>query len=119
MRYGWMAILPIALLALGGCDDENATVLQGTSVETGAPGEFFVRGRARDVMRCVFNDGVTSGRMFDYPIVEGGEIRGPSGWRAIFTGFDGNRVRVVVVDSSGAPNAALSSKMRSWLDDCT
>ena len=111
-------LLGLALTLLVACDDENATILSGTFVERGEPGEFFVPGEAKTVMRCVFNLEDMSGRMFDYPIVEGGEIRARDGWKATFTGVDYNRVRVFVVDRNGAVNPGLSEAMRGWLDQC-
>ena len=118
MKFTSPSIALTAFLALVACDDENATILSGTQVEKGAPGEFFVPGRAKTVMRCVFDLERMSGRMIDYPVVEGGEIRARDGWKATFTGVDYNRVRVFVVDRNGAVNPGLSEQMRGWLDQC-
>ena len=69
-------------------------------------------------MRCVFNLENMSGRMFDYPILEGGEIRARDGWKATFLRAENDRVRVFVVDRNGAVNPGLSEEMRGWLDRC-
>lgn len=114
--------LCIALLALAACDDENATVLRGTFVEDGAPGEFFIRGDATQRLKCVYNgtddNFPLSGALIEYPIIGGGEIRGPGGWRATFIQAEGERVRMTVRGKGGAYDPELSQNMRSRLDAC-
>lgn len=120
-RSGALVLL-VCVTLLAACDDENATVLRGTFVEDGAPGEFFIRGNATQRLKCVYNgtDDNTplSGAMFEYPLIGGGEIRGPGGWRVIFVQAEAERVQMTVQDQSGAPNAELSQRMRSRLDAC-
>lgn len=107
-----------ALLALTACVDENVPVLSGPFVDKGQPGELFVPGRPRTVMRCVFNLERLDGRMTDYTVTDGGEIRARAGWKATFTSVGENRVRVVVEDGSGAANPDLDESMRGWLEQC-
>lgn len=118
LRAGFL----LGVLALAACDDESATILRGTFVEDGAPGEFFIRGDATQRLKCVYNgtdDNVPlSGTMFEYPVIGGGEIRGPGGWRATFVQAEYDRVRMTVRDKSGAANPELSQRMRSRLDAC-
>ncbi len=112
------AAIGLMLAALVACVDENAPVLSGPFVERGDPGELFVPGRPRTVMRCVFNLGPKSGRMTDYTFFDGGEIRARDGWKATFTSVGENRVRVVIKDDTGAANPDLDEAMRGWLEQC-
>lgn len=112
----WIALS--ALLLLTACVDENAPVLSDPFVEKGQPGELFVPGRPRTVMRCVFNLGGMSGRMTDYTVTDGGEIRARAGWKATFKSVAENRVRVVIEDGTGAANPDLDESMRGWLEQC-
>ncbi len=113
----------LGLMTLAACDDENATVLRGTVVENGAPGEFFMRGEATRILKCVYdgegdNPGVF-GTKIEYPrAIGGGEIRARGGWRATFAQSEYNRTRVVVRDRTGAVNPGLSQEVRRLLDGC-
>ncbi len=112
----------LGLLTLAACDDENATILRGTVVEDGAPGEFFMQGDATKILKCVYRgDGDlpgVNGGMFEYPLVGGGEIRASQGWRATFVQAEYNRTRVVVRDRNGAVNPGLSQEVRRLMDEC-
>ncbi len=113
----------LGLLTLAACDDENATVLRGTVVENGAPGEFFMQGDATKILKCVYNGegdnpGV-SGSVIEYPrAIGGGEIRARDGWRATFVQTGYNRTRVVVRDRNGAVNPGASQEVRRLMDGC-
>lgn len=114
----------LGLLTLAACDDENATVLSGTYVEDGAPGEFFMQGDATKLVNCVYNGegnnpGGVSGSMIEYPrAIGGGEIRARDGWRATFVQTEYNRIRVVVRDRNGAASPGPSQEVRRLIDGC-
>lgn len=112
----WIALS--ALMLFTACVDENAPVLSGPFVQAGEPGELFVPGRPRTVMRCVSNVGGVNGRMTDYTFTDGGELRARQGWKATFTSVGENRVRVTVLDAEGATNPDLDEAMRGWLEQC-
>lgn len=120
LKIRWLVL--VASLILVACDDENATVLRGTSVEDGAPGEFFMQGDATKILKCVHSGGGeypgVNGAMFEYPLVGGGEIRAVSGWRATFVQAEYNRTRIVVRDQNGATVPELSQQVRRLLDEC-
>lgn len=114
----------LGLITLTACDEENATVLRGTFVEDGAPGEFFMQGDATKILNCVYNGsrdnpGGVSGSMIKYPsAIGGGEIRARDGWRATFIRTEYNRTRVVVRDRNGAVSPGPSQEVRRLMDAC-
>lgn len=57
--------------------------------------------------------------MVEFPIVTGGRIKGPGGWRATFGEVSHNRTRIVILDKTGAANTVLTDRMRDWLGECT
>ena len=120
-------LAPGALLVLAGCSismtDGDGVVLSGTQVETGAPGELFIwNPNTNPFMKCVSKEmdetGIGSSSLVEFPIVQGGILRGKGGWKATFTQPNLRQTRVVIADKNGNVDPELTAKMRGWMDAC-